>query len=182
MINRFLIVKDGPLSFGGATANMHKPMQALISFLNKTYNINLVGVESSGPFVDHAKQIKDKLKPGQALLLNNKHIYTYIQVGDPKVQEYGATSYYGGKMIYKSLDERIYVLTMPVENHVTYYNRPEISDFKNIQEVLFRVAKLRCDIYENALIPIAVINKLISLSSQSGAKILEKFAKKTLKK
>jgi len=182
LVNRFLIVKDGPLSFGGETANMHKPMQAMISFLNKTYNINLVGVESSGPFVEHAKQISDKIKPGQAFLVDNKHIYTHILVGDPKVQEYGSTSYYSGRMIYKSLDERIYVLTMPVENHVTYYKRPEIADFKNIQEVLFSIAKLRCDIYENALIPIAVINKLISLSTQSGAKILEKFAKKSFKK
>lgn len=182
LINRFLIVKDGPLSFGGETANMHKPMQAMINFLNKTHCINLVGVESSGPFVEHANQIKDKIKPGRAFLLNNKHIYSNILVGDPKVQEYGATSYYGGKMIYKSFDERLYVLTMPVANHVTYYHQPEITDFKNLQEVLFSVAKLRCDIYENALIPIAVINKLISLSTQSGAKILEKFAKKSLKK
>jgi hypothetical protein len=85
-------------------------------------------------------------------------------------------------MIYKSPDERVYVLTMPVENHVTYYKQPEIMDFKNIQDVLFSVAKLRCDIYENALIPIAVINKLISLSTASGAKILERFAIKTLNK
>lgn len=182
LVNQFLIVKDGPLSFGQETSIMRRPMQAMLTFLNKTYRINLVGVESSGPFVDHAKEIGSKLKPGQAFLLSNKHIYTYILVGDPRTQEYGASTYYGGKMIYKSLDERVYVLTMPVENQMTYYNQPELTDFKNIQEVLFSVARLRCDIYENALIPIAVINKLISLSTHSGAKILERFAKKTLKK
>lgn len=181
LINRFLFVKDGPLSFGGETANMHKPMQALITYLSKTCNINLVGVESTGPFVEHAKQIRDKLKPGQVFLLNNQHIYTYILVGDNKTQEYGATTYYGGKMIYKSLDERMYVLSMPVENHRTYYDQPDLADFKNIQEVLFSVARLRCDIYENALIPIAVVNKLISLSTHAGTKILEKFANKTMK-
>lgn len=182
LINRFLIVKDGPLSFSGDTTGMNTPMQALINFLSKSYNINLVGVESSGPFVDHAKQISHKLKPGQALLLNNKHIYTYIKVGDPNTQKYGESTYYSGKMIYKSIDERLYVLTMPVENPATYYSRPELKDFKNVQEALFSVAKLRCDIYENALIPIAVINKLISLSTASGAKILEKFAKKVINK
>ena len=174
-INRFLIVKDGPLSFNGETVYMVQPMQALIRFLNKAYNINLVGVESSGPFVDHAKQIGNKLPAGHAFLLNNKHIYTYILVGDPEAQDYGAKNYYSGKMIYKSLDERIYVLTMPVENHVTYYRRPELLDFKNIQEILFSVARLRCDIYENALIPIAVINKMISISTRSGGNILKKF-------
>ena len=76
-INRFLFVKNGPLSFGGETANMYKPMQALINYLNTKNKINLVGVEASGPFVDHAKQIKDKLIPGQVLLLSNEHIYSY---------------------------------------------------------------------------------------------------------
>jgi hypothetical protein len=181
LIDRFLFVKDGTLSFGGESANMHRPMQALINYLSRNNNINLVGVESSGPFVEHAKQIRDKLRPGQAFLLSNQHIYTYILVGDNKAQEYGTSTYYSGKMIYKSLDERMYVLTMPVENHRTYYSRPELADFRNIQEVLFSIARLRCDIYENALIPIAVVNKLISLSTQSGTKILEKFAKKTMK-
>ncbi|HEY4109749.1 hypothetical protein [Puia sp.] len=182
LVNRFLLVKDGPLSFGGDSARMRLPVQRMISYLRERHHINMVGVESSGPFVDHARQIMDKLKPGQALLLNNRHIYTYILVGDPKVQEYGERTYYSGKLIYKSLDGRVYVLSMPVANQVTYYNRPELADLANIQEVLFSVAKMRCDIYENALIPIAVVNKLISLSTHSGTKILEKFAKKTINK
>lgn len=180
LVNRFLFVKDGPLSFGGETANMHRPMQNLINYLNKANRINLVGVETSGPFVDHAKQIQNKLKSGQILLLSNEHIYSYIQVGNHKEQQYGSTSYYSGKVIYKTLDERIYVLTIPVENHRTYYNKPELSDLKNIQEILMNVDKLRCDIYENALIPVAVANKLISLSNQPSSEILERFAKKTM--
>ena len=182
LVNRFLLVKDGPLSFGGEAARMRLPVQRLITYLRQKHRINLVGVESSGPFVDHARQIKDKLKPGQAFLLNNRHIYTYVLVGDPKSQEYGERTYYSGKLIYKSLDSRIYVLSLPVNDQVVYYNRPELADLANIQEVLFSVARMRCDIYENALIPIAMVNKLISLSTQSGTKILEKFAKKTIKK
>ena len=151
-----------------------------IYFLSKNKKINLVGVETSGSFVDHAKQIVDKLEPGQVFLLNNKHIYTYIQVGDHKQQQYGSTSYYSGKFIYKSLDERVYVLTLPVENHNTYYNQPELSDLKNISEILMNVDKLRCDIYENALIPIAIANKLISLSNHPSSDILERFAKKSM--
>ncbi len=180
LVNSFLFVKDGPLSFGGETANMHKPMQTLLNYLNSSNKINLVGVETSGPFVDHAKQIKEKLNPGQVFLLNNNHIYTYIQLGNFKEQKYGSTSYYSGKFIYKSLDERIYVLTLPVENHNTYYERPELGDLKNIQEILMNIDKLRCDIYENALIPVAIANKLISLTNHPSTPILERFAKKTM--
>lgn len=180
LVDRFLFVKDGPLSFGGETANMHKPMQALLTYLTKNNKINLVGVETSGAFVDHARQIKNKLKPGQVFLLNNEYIYTYIQVGDHKEQQYGSTSYYSGKFIYKSFCERVYVLTLPVENHNTYYNQPELTDLKNIQEILINIDKLRCDIYENALIPVAVANKLISLTNHPSSNILERFAKKTM--
>jgi hypothetical protein len=180
LVDRFLFVKDGPLSFGGETANMHKPMQALLTYLNKNNKINLIGVETSGPFVEHARQIKDKLNPGQVFLLNNEHIYNYIQVGNHKGQQYGSTSYYSGKFIYKSLDERVYVLTLPVENHNTYYNQPELNDLKNIQEILMNIDKLRCDIYENALIPVAIANKLISLTNRPSSDILERFAKKTM--
>lgn len=181
LINRFLFVKDGPLSFNGETANMHKPMQIMLSFLNRTNRINLVGIEKSGPFVDHAKQIKDKLSSGQLLLLSNDHIYNYIIPGD-KNSMYASTSYYSGKMIYKSFDERIYVLTIPVENHKTYYNVPELDDLKNIHEILMNIDKLKCDIYENALIPVALANKLISLSNHPSSDILEKFAKKSISK
>lgn len=180
LVERFLFVKDGPLSFGGETANMHKPMQALLTYLNQNNRINLVGVETSGAFVDHARQIKDKLNPGQVFLLNNEHIYTYIQVGNHKEQQYGSTSYYSGKFIYKSYDERVYVLTLPVENHIAYYNQPELTDLKNIQEILMNIDKLRCDIYENALIPVAVANKLISLTNHPSSNILERFAKKSM--
>lgn len=180
LVDRFLFVKDGPLSFGGETANMHKPMQAMLTYLNKNNKINLIGVETSGAFVDHARQIKDKLDPGQVFLLNNEHIYNYIQVGNHKEQQYGSTSYYSGKFIYKSFDERVYVLTLPVENHNTYYNQPELNDLKNVHEILMNIDKLRCDIYENALIPVAIANKLISLTNHPSSNILERFAKKTM--
>lgn len=179
-IDSFLFVKDGPLSFGGETANMHKPMQALLNYLNKNNKINLVGVETSGAFVDHARQIRNKLNSGQVFLLNNEHIYKYIQVGNHKEQQYGSTSYYSGKFIYKSFDERVYVLTLPVENHNTYYNQPELSDLKNIHEILMNIDKLKCDIYENALIPVVVANKLISLTNHPSTNILEQFAKKSI--
>lgn len=180
LVDRFLFVKDGPLSFGGETANMNGLMQNLITYLNTKNQINLIGVENSGPFVDHARQIKEKLDPGQVFLLDNDHIYNYIKFGNPVEQRYGSTSYYSGKFIYKSFDERIYVLTIPVEDHNTYYNQPELNDLKNIGEILMNIDKLRCDIYENAIIPVAVANKLISLTNHPSSEILERFAKKTI--
>lgn len=38
------------------------------------------------------------------------------------------------------------------------------------------VGKLRCDMYDNALIPVALANKLVSLSNHPSQKILQRFA------
>ncbi len=180
-IERCLIVKDGPLSFAGQTANMFKPMRTLLNFIRKDYHVNIVGVEKSGAFVDHAKEIAPQLQSGQVFLLNNKHIYKYIQPssGSPETDEYGRTSYYSGKFIYKSKEDKIYVLTVPVSTH-NYYNQPEIGDLNNIHEILHNIDLLKCDIYQDAIIPIALVNKLISISNFPSSNILENFTKQNM--
>lgn len=180
LINKFLFVKNGPLSFNGETANLHKPMQKFINYLRKKNQINFVGVEKSGAFVDHAKEIRKLIDKGQLFLLNNRHIYTFIKQGNPNKNKYSETSYYSGKMIYKSFDDKIYVLTMPVTNHKLYYDRPQKLDLFNVEEILKVVDYLKCDIYENALVPLAIANKLVSLSNLPSTSILEKFAKKSM--
>lgn len=177
MLNHNLFIKDGPLAFFGQTANMHAPMRDLITFLVEKHNIYMVGLEKSGAFVEHADEIKSKMEPGQALLLNNKHIYTYILPGDPDTKDpYARTSYYSSKIIYKAEDERIYVATIPTLDEKVVLD-PKKEDFHNLDVILKNVEKLRCDMYDNSLLPVALVNKLVSLSNHPSAVLLEKFAK-----
>ena len=70
----------------------------------------------------------------------------------------------------------MYVITIPVENENIVLN-PQKADFKNIDIILWNIEKLRCDMYDNAIVPVALANKLISISNHPSAIILEKFAK-----
>ena len=102
-LSEVLFIKDGPLGFFGQTANMHEPMRELINHLQNELKLYLVGIEKSGPFVEHAQEIKDKFQPGQAYLLSNRHIYKYIKPGaSDNPEAYGRTSYYSSKIIFKS--------------------------------------------------------------------------------
>lgn len=180
LLQSLLFIKDGPLAFFGQTANMHALMRDLMKFLVKKYDINLVGLEKSGAFVDHADEIKELLQPGHYLLLSNYHIYKFIIPGDPTSQEpYARTSYYSGKLIYKARDERIYVLTIPTMDCNVFLD-PKPEDFHNLDKILTVIEKLKCDMYDNALLPIAVVNKLVSLSNHPSAVLLEKFAKQSV--
>ena len=95
LLREILFVKDGPLAFFGVTAPLHKPMRALMEFLGTQDGgkpiINMVGLEKSGPFVEHAMLIEPLLKPGDCLLLRNDYIYRYVQPGDPAEQSFGRT-------------------------------------------------------------------------------------------
>ncbi len=179
-MNDILFIKDGPLGFFGQTANMHKPMRNLANYLIKNNNLYLVGLEKSGMFVEHAQAIEKKMKPGEVLLLNNDYIYKYIIPGkaDPD-NPYANTSYYSAKLFFKSNDERMYVVTIPVNDKKVVLN-PKREDFHNLDIILSNVAKLRCDMYDDSLIPIALVNKLVSLSNHPSSVILEKFAKNSI--
>lgn len=182
ILSETLFIKDGPLAFFGQTANMQKPLRHLTNFLIEKHDLFLAGLEKSGPFVEHADEIGKKLKPGTVVLLNNDYIYKYILPGkaDPSAP-YARSSYYSTKMIFKSMDEKIYVITIPTKNAEVVLS-PKKSDFKNLDVILTNIQKLRCDMYDNALFPVALANKLVSLADHPSSAILEKFAKKTIGK
>lgn len=181
LLNEFLFIADGPLSFSGQTANMNAPMRNLCNHLLKTNNLFFVGLEKSGPFVEHAKEISAPptghpvLDGGKYILLSNNYIYKYVVPGDPSKMHYGSTSYYSGKVIFHSQNGQILVLTVPVPDKNSILT-PQKSDYANLDIVLVNIQKLRCDMYDDAIVPVALANKLVSLANHPSKVLLEKFA------
>ena len=177
LLGNTLFIKDGPLAFFGQTANLHKPMRKLINYLNKEHNIYLVGLEKSGSFVEHAEQIRKKIPPKHFLLLGNKYIYKYIIPSVKKNDPYGSSSYYSHKLIFKSEDNNMYVVSIP---NIEAKIEPQITDYINIEEILYNITALKCDLYDNSIIPIAMVNNLVSIANTSSIYFKE-FIKKNMK-
>ena len=181
LLREILFVKDGPLAFFGVTAPLHKPMRALMEFLGTQDAgkplINMVGLEKSGPFVEHAMLIEPLLKPGDCLLLRNDYIYRYVQPGDPAEQSFGRNTYYGAKAIFKGSADDTYVATVPTG---VYKADPDFADLFNGGEVLAVTSRLRCSMYDNALVPIVLANRLVSLADVPSSEILARFAKSSM--
>jgi len=157
-------------------------MRKLITYLFSSQGIYLAGLEKSGAFVEHADEIAGKLKNGQALMLSNDYIYKYVIPGKGDTsQPYARTSYYGAKLIFKSQDGKVYVVTLPSKDE-NIVLRPTKKDFLNMEVILFNLEKLKCDMYDSALLPVALANKLVSLANHPSSIILEKFAKRTMLK
>jgi hypothetical protein len=175
LLEQTLFIKDGPLAFFGQTANMHKPMRDLVSYLFEFHNLYLSGLEKSGPFVEHADEIRDKLLPSSVLLLDNEYIYSYILPGkaDP-ANPYGRSTNYGNKIIFKTKKGSMYIVSLPIAKIIS---KPIESDFRNLNVVLTNIEKLKCDMYDNALLPVALANKLVSLANVPSSRILKRFSK-----
>jgi hypothetical protein len=178
VLREILLIKDGPLAFFGVVAPLRKPMQELMSYLSDRDNgkplVCLVGLEKTGTFVEHAALIEPDLKKGHYLILDNDYIYTYIQPGDPNSQPFGANTYYGAKVIYKSDRGDIFVATIPTKS---YKVSPKFEDLLNGAEVLRVVGMLRCSMYDHALIPVVLANRLVSLADVPSSEILKRFVK-----
>ena len=178
LLKEVVFIKDGPLGFFGQTANLHKPVRELVAFLIAKHDFYLAGFEKSGSFVEHAHEIEPLLSPGDVLLLDNDYIYRYIIPGkaDP-ANPYGRTTYYGNKIIFKSRAEKLHVVTLPTKDVLA---KPVRADFHNIDAMLLNIEKLKCDMYDDSLVPIALVNKLVSLADHPSSQILQKFAIKTM--
>jgi hypothetical protein len=185
LLTKILFIKDGPLGFFGMTAPLSEPFRDLTQFFDPAPDapptdpvLNVAGLEKSGAFVEHAEQIADRLPSGMALILDNDYIYRYIIPGDPNSPDpYGRNTYWGGKLIYKASDDNIYVVTAPTG---AFTPTPAYDDFQNLSEILKVLSTLKCSMYENALVPVALANKLVSLSEFPSSQILARFAREAV--
>jgi len=178
LLKHLLFVKDGPLAFFGQTANMHKPMRALARHLFAQHDLYLAGLEKSGPFVEHADEIANKMESNTAIILDDDYIYRYVIPSRTDSNgPYGRTTYYGNKLIFKTQHGAMYVVTVPTTKVL---EKPGIDDLRNLQVILANLEGLRCDMYDNALIPIALANKLVSLANHPSSRILQIFAQKSI--
>jgi hypothetical protein len=182
-LREILLIKDGPLAFFGMTAPLRTPMLELMKFLSDKDAgkplICLVGLEKSGAFVEHAMLIEPKLKPGHYLMFTNEYIYRYILPGDPSnPQPYGFNTYYGSKLVYKSVRGDVFVATVPVVDPKV---RDKFENMQNAGEVLRVISELRCSMYDQALVPVVLANKLVSLADFPSSEILAKFVRSSVK-
>lgn len=177
-----MFIKDGPLAFFGQTFRLHKPMRHLMKHLfnlstSKDNYVNIVGLEKSGPFVEHAFYIQEKLERNHFYILDDAYIKKYI-IPQNTDRVYGHNTYYGWKIIFKTSSSDILVLSLPIKE---YCGKPCKEDFGNINGVLNILSKMRCNMYDNSIVPLALINKLVSISEFPSSNILEKFIKNNFK-
>ena len=81
------------------------------------------------------------------------------------------------KDIFRSRQGQMYVVSLSVRD---LKKAPQVADLPNLQIVLTHVEQLHCDMFESALLPVALTNKLVSLLANPSSQILRAFAKSSV--
>lgn len=182
LMRNILFIKDGPLAFFGLVAPLYRPMRDLVEHLVNEPDgptgptLRLTGLEKSGAFVEHAAAIQDRMKPGSFMVMDDKYIRRYVIPGDVNIT-YGQNTYYGQKVLFRTSGGEMHVATIPAR---AYTGDPKPEDIPHLKEILALVAELRCSMYDNSLIPVALANKLVSLSDFPSQRILGSFARERI--
>ncbi|MEQ1504222.1 MAG: NurA domain-containing protein [Myxococcota bacterium] len=184
LLRQILFIKDGPLAFFGLVAPLYKPMRELVEYLLSEPRgltgptLRLVGLEKSGAFVEHAASIQDRLRAGSYVVAGDNYIRKYIVPGGDGSTSYGQNTYYGQKVFFRAKTGEVHVATIPAR---AYTGSPNPEDIPHLDEILGLVGELKCSMYDNALIPVALANKLVSLSDFPSQRILTNFVRSNVK-
>jgi len=170
------------LAFFGLVASLYRPMRELMAHLLPAKGVEgprvrLAGIDKTGAFAEHAETIRDSMLPGSVLVCSNDYIYRHIVPGDALTSLYGSNTYYGQKAIFRAANGEMYVVNAPAAE---YSASPKFEDIPDLEKILGVISKLRCSMYDNALLPIALVNKLVSLSDVPSQRILKSFARQAI--
>jgi hypothetical protein len=182
LMRNILFIKDGPLAFFGLVAPLYRPMRELVEYLigqpggSTGPTLRLAGLEKSGAFVEHATAIQDRMQPGSYFTVGDSYIRRYIVPGEAGVA-YGKNTYYGQKVFFRAPGGEMHVVTVPARE---YLAEPKPADIPHLCEIVALIAELRCSMYDNSLIPVALANKLVSLSDFPSQRILGAFARSSV--
>jgi hypothetical protein len=178
IMDHTLFLLDGPLLLRANLARLVEPIRDFIADHHaEQRNLYLVGVEKGGDVRAYADEIAPALKePGDYKILSFRFIVEEIS-GRSFNSNYRNRVNYGAKVVVRLGPNHVVVLNVPTGAFILEPRPSELIGFEYVVRVLAKNLSYR---YENALIPIVLINEAASISNQPSAGILEQFVSKII--
>lgn len=195
-LGRMAFVIDGPLAIFGQPAKLHARI------MNLLYKVNLrlaelgveplliIGLQKTGEVMDHANLLKKFLSNGCLRILDDDYRYRYIKGNDAPADNFGHETYYGQDFLFKTEKGRIFNFAVPYPFPNKIGNQKEFArqkaDINNYGSLVSRACQLirhfELDLYESAIVPVALAHRHASISIVPGGKVLDILTKTGLKR
>ena len=187
-------IMDGPLAVFGSAAWLHTWIQAEVKRIHCKYaeagypGVLLIGIEKTGHFVEHLKQLDWSDRDGPRQVLANQtamaptmtYINQHIVHRPPDAADFGRQTYYGRKVLYKNRNGQHSVITTPIINEAgADKNCVSPYAFPRLGEVLDIMDELSTYLYEDGFAPLVRAHAHAAIPLKTGAEILHRLFPKS---
>ncbi|MPM69900.1 hypothetical protein SDC9_116848 [bioreactor metagenome] len=180
---------DGPLSINGNAAWIKSSIQKCIYDINKDLSkrglppLMIIGLQKSGKLYDYIHLIGPSIQPNSIYCVTDEFRNSYVDFNKtPSNTTYGNETYYGQDFLLKTKSGKLFVFNAPYpfpnkDNIAVFkHEKANIENYSNIGAYAKLIEDFESDLYESAVIPIALAQKYTAISLQPGGKVLDLLA------
>lgn len=186
---------DGPLAIFGNSAWIHSCIMKYLSKINTVMrahekkDIMIIGLLKSGYLCDYFNLTSDSINKNTIYAVEDSYRYSQIIFDrNPSGSTFGFETYYGQDFLFKTSTGRTFVFNIPYpfedktnKKEVFTQEKVDIKNYSNLAVYTGLIQDFEYDLYENAVIPIALAHKYTSISLQPGSQILDLLSKENIK-
>jgi hypothetical protein len=144
----------------------------------------VISLQKTGQVSDFSSLLHRDLADSHLLVLSDEYRYKYVLNGrKPAEICFGDETYYGQDFIFKSATGKVFVFALPYEADKKrpadgfIEQKENLNNYRNLNKALSIIQTFESDLYENALVPIALAHKYTSISLSPGGRILDLLSK-----
>jgi len=147
-----------------------------------------MGLQKTGQVSDHVQLIDRYIEPDRIFPITDEYRYKYIFAGrEAAGNGFGYETYYGQDFIYKTKSGRTFILGLPypfatkLPAGIDFIQaKVDVRRYKELPRALALINHFETDLYENAVVPIALANKYTAISLVPGGRVLDILTRKGL--
>ena len=184
---------DGPLAIFGNAAWIHA---AILRYLNRINcemqkygkrSVLLIGLQKTGHVAEYFNLIENYIDNNKIFAITDDYRYKYITPNnEPSSNGFGYETYYGQDFLLKTESGRIFVFALAYpfaakteKDFITEKTR--YSNYDCLGKAVQLIKDFECDLYENAVVPIALAHKYTAISLEPGTKVLDLLSQTSIK-
>ena len=184
-VSRVAFFVDGPLAIFGTAAWLHASILKFINNTNELLNsrgelsLLIVGLQKTGQVSEFFKFVDPFIPQDRLLCLDDEFRHRHVITGrDPSSNGFGAETYYGQDFLYKTPTGKLFVFGIPYsfgrksDSGNFASEKVEVDRYDRLADTLALIDHFETDLYENAVVPIALAHRYTAISLVPGGSVL----------
>lgn len=187
---------DGPLAVFGNAAWLHRSIMIFLDGVNRKLQklhqepLLIIGLQKTGQVVDHINLIDRFIPQNRLYAIDDAYRYKYILSGrEAAANGFGYETYYGQDFIYKTPSGRTFVFAIPypfpskdLGSGDFRLIKTEWQQYPQLARAIKLIDHFESDLYENAVVPIALAHRYTAISLSPGGRVLDILTKEAMGK